>query len=54
VDGLIQVPGDYFIGISNDANTISAVKRFTILAKERPTTTATLPEKISAPGITTG
>lgn len=54
VDGLVQVPGDYFIGISNNANTVSAVKRFTILVKERTTTAATLPEKTSAPGITTG
>jgi hypothetical protein len=54
VDGLIQIPGDYFIGISNGANTVSAVRRFTILGKEHPTTAATIPVKTTAPGITTG
>lgn len=54
VDGRIQVPGDYFIGISNRANTVSAVKRFTVLATARPTETATLPVKTAAPGISTG
>jgi hypothetical protein len=54
VDGLIQVPGDYFIGISNSANTVSAVRRFTVLAKKHPVTTAALPVKTTAPGITTG
>jgi hypothetical protein len=54
VDGVIEIPGDYFIGISNNANTVSAVKRFTVLAKLRPTATSTLPEKIQTPGISTG
>jgi hypothetical protein len=54
VDGVIEIPGDYFIGISNNANTVSAVKRFTVLAKTRPTATSTLPEKIKSPGISTG
>jgi hypothetical protein len=54
VYGEIQVPGDYFIGISNNANTVSAVRRFTVLQKARTTVTATLPVKINAPGITTG
>jgi hypothetical protein len=54
VDGLIQVPGDYFIGISDNSNTVSAVRRFAVLAKERPTTAATLPVKTTPPGITTG
>jgi hypothetical protein len=54
VEGVINVPGDYFIGISNSANTVSAVKRFTVLAKARPTTAPTLPEKTKSPGITTG
>jgi hypothetical protein len=54
VDGVIEIPGDYFIGISNNANTVSAVKRFTVLAKKRPITTSTLPENIQTPGISTG
>lgn len=53
VDGVIDFPGEYFIGISNSANTVSAVKRFTVL-EDRPTETATLPEKTPAPGIATG
>lgn len=54
VDGVIEIPGDYFIGITNNENTVSAVKRFTVLAKTRPTGTLTLPEKIGSPGISTG
>jgi hypothetical protein len=54
VAGVIEIPGDYFIGISNNANTVSAVKRFTVLAKTRPTATSTLPENIQTPGISTG
>ena len=54
VEGVIQVPGDYFIGISNSANTVSAIRRFSVLPKARPTVTATLPVKTTAPGITTG
>jgi hypothetical protein len=51
VEGVIQVSGDYFIGISSSDNAISAVKRFTVLEKARPTAAATLPEKTTAPGI---
>lgn len=54
VDGVIHVPGDYFIGVSNAANSVSAVKRFTVLEKTGPTRTATLPERTQVPGITTG
>jgi hypothetical protein len=54
VEGVIDVSGDYFIGISNSANTVSAVRRFTVLDAARSTVTATLPEKTKAPGITTG
>jgi hypothetical protein len=54
VSGEIQIPGDYFIGISDNANTVSDVRRFTVLQKARSTVTVTLPEKINAPGITTG
>jgi hypothetical protein len=54
VDGVIEISGDYFIGISNNANTVSAVRRFAVLPEERPTVTATLPAKSTAPGITTG
>jgi hypothetical protein len=54
VEGVIEIPGDYVIGISDRANTVSAVKRFTVLAKGSPTVTITLPEKITVPGITTG
>ena len=54
VDGVIEIPGDYFIGISNNANTVSAVKRFTVLEKTRPTATSTLPDNIQTPGISTG
>jgi hypothetical protein len=54
VNGVIEISGDYFIGISNKANTVSAVRRFTVLPEARPTVTATLPAKTTAPGITTG
>lgn len=54
VEGVIEVPGDYFIGISNSANTVSAVRRFTVLDATRSTVTATLPEQTKVPGITTG
>jgi hypothetical protein len=54
VEGVIAVPGDYFIGVSNNANTVSAVRRFTVLPEAHPTVTATLPLKTNAPGITTG
>jgi hypothetical protein len=54
VEGEIQIPGEYFIGISNNANTVSAIRRFEILERESPTETATLPENTKAPGITTG
>jgi hypothetical protein len=54
VYGEIQVPGDYFIGISNSANTVSAIRRFSVLPKARSTVTTTLPVKTNAPGITTG
>jgi hypothetical protein len=54
VEGVIEKPGDYIIGISNSANTVSATRRFSVLQKARPTITATLPEKTKAPGITTG
>jgi hypothetical protein len=54
VDGVIHIPGEYFIGISTTGNTVSAVKRFTVLDKARSNTTATLPERSGAPGITTG
>lgn len=53
IDGVIKVSGDYFIGISNNANTVSAVRRFTVLPEARPTVTATLPVKTTAPGIST-
>jgi hypothetical protein len=54
VNGQIRVPGDYFIGITDSANTVSAVKRFTVLADDLPTATATSAERTKAPGITTG
>jgi len=54
VEGVIEIPGDYFIGISNRSNTVSAVKRFTVLEKGRSTVTATIPEKTTVPGISTG
>ncbi|OPX65207.1 MULTISPECIES: hypothetical protein [unclassified Methanoregula] len=54
VNGIINVPGEYFIGISNSGNTISAVKRFTVLEKTAPAESVTLPERTGAPGIMTG
>jgi len=53
-EGVIDIPGDYFIGVSNNANTVSAVRRFTVLAEARPTGTHTPPEKMPSPGISTG
>ena len=53
-DGVITFPGDYFIGISNSENTISAIRRFSVLPESRPAVTATLPEKTNSPGISTG
>lgn len=54
VDGQITVPGEYFIGISDRANTLSAIKRFTVFESDRPSATATLLEDTRPPGITTG
>ena len=54
VEGVIRVPGDYFIGVSDTGNTVSAVRRFTVREKTGTTETATLPEETRAPGITTG
>jgi len=54
VSGEIQIPGNYFIGISDSVNTVSDVRRFTVLQKARSTVTATIPEKINPPGITYG
>jgi hypothetical protein len=54
VNGIINIPGEYFIGISNSGNTVSAVKRFTVTGAPRPSGTATLPERTGAPGIMTG
>jgi len=54
VEGVIKVPGDYFIGVSDSRNTVSAVRRFTVLEKTSTAETATLPEETRVPGITTG
>ena len=54
VEGVIRVPGDYFIGVSDSGNTVSAVRRFTVLEKTGTTETVTLPEETRVPGITTG
>ncbi len=53
VSGVIDVPGDYFIGISDRTNTVTATRRFSVLAVS-PAETATLPVKTKAPGISTG
>lgn len=53
VTGMIQVPGSYFIGISNSANTVSAVRRFTVLEKRDPAATSTIPKNSELPKITT-
>jgi hypothetical protein len=54
VDGQIQVPGGYFFGISNGANTVSAIKRFTVLPAVLPAKVTALPANATAPGISTG
>jgi hypothetical protein len=54
VDGQIQVPGGYFFGISNSANTVSAIKRFTVTPAEPPAKVTALPANTIAPGISTG
>jgi hypothetical protein len=54
VEGIIEVPGDYFIGISNSENTVSAIRRFSVLEKSGSPVTSTLPEQTKSPGITTG
>jgi hypothetical protein len=54
VDGRIQVPGGYFFGISNSVNTVSAIKRFTVLPGEPPADVPALPANATAPGISTG
>jgi len=54
VTGIINIPGEYFIGISNSGNTVSAVKRFSVTGAPRPSGTATLPDRTGAPGIMTG
>jgi hypothetical protein len=54
VEGEIQVPGVYFIGISDGADTVSAVKRFTILPSVPLPDAGTPVTTPSSPGITTG
>jgi hypothetical protein len=54
VEGQIQVPGVYFIGISDGATTVSAVKRFTILPSVPLPDSGTPVTTPSSPGITTG
>ena len=54
VEGEIQVPGVYFIGISDGANSVSAVKRFTIMPTVPLPDTGTPMATPSSPGITTG
>jgi hypothetical protein len=54
VEGEIQVPGVYFIGISDPAGTVSAVKRFTILPAVPLQDAGTPVTSPSSPGITTG
>lgn len=54
VEGEVQVPGIYFIGISDSANTISAVKRFAIMPSAPVPGTGTLLPTPAPPGITTG
>jgi hypothetical protein len=53
VDGQIEIPGAYFFGISNSANTVSAIKRFTVLQAVPLTEVTTLPANATAPGIST-
>ena len=54
VYGMIQVPGNYFIGISDTANTVSAVRRFSVREKARPADNTTIPVRTTAPRILTG
>jgi hypothetical protein len=54
VDGQIQVPGGYFFGISNSANTVSAIKRFTVTPAAPPAEVTALPANATAPDISTG
>jgi len=54
VEGVIRVPGEYFIGVSDNNNTVNAIRRFTVLEKTGPAETPTLPQKTRVPGITTG
>jgi hypothetical protein len=54
VEGVIHVPGDYGIGISSSTNTVSAIRRFSVLQEARPANPAMLPGKTTVPGITTG
>ena len=54
VEGVIEISGDYLISISNNANTVSAVRRFTVLPEARPAVTATLPQNTIAPDISNG
>jgi hypothetical protein len=53
VDGQIEVPGGYFFGISNSANTVSAIKRFTVLTALPPAEVTAPPANATVPGITT-
>jgi len=54
VDGVIEVPGNYFIGISNGTDTVSAIKRFSVLPGARATDTMTTVATMTAPGIISG
>lgn len=52
VEGVIAVPGNYFIGIADGRNTVSAVRRFAVLQRERTTDTAPTAVTTNPPGIT--
>jgi hypothetical protein len=54
VEGEIQVPGEYFIGVSDSTNTATAVRRFTILPSAALPEAGTPPATAANPGITTG
>jgi hypothetical protein len=54
VNVLIQAPGGYFIGISNGANTVSAIKRFEVLPAIHTIVSATLPANTTSSGIAAG
>lgn len=53
VEGVIKIPGDYIIGVSDREGQVSVVKRFTVMDEVITSKTTATPDQTHIPGITT-